>query len=345
MSVCVKSSSRAHSVLTSYTRVVLRGAYCVSAPDVFRLLSLRLLAQAAGQVCLLIVLWAVPIVAAADDSQLTGASVPQLKALDELLIKLAGKYQIPGMTLTVTNQGGLVSARGCGYADVELQQHVQPTTLFRIASISKPITAVAILQLVEAGKLKLEDSILDRLPAELLKLTPEQRRVHPWGSITVLNCLHHNGGWDREASFDPMFRSVEIAQASGIPAPAGTAEIIRHMQHQPLDFKPGARFAYSNFGYCLLGRIIEAATGKPYGEAVQENIWRKIGATEARLGRTLLKNRAANEVAQECSGTRSRVLRTRLGGQRFKYSGQSEQLAQWRPGWHCHGACATVRRD
>ena len=122
--------------------------------------------------------------------------------------------------------------------------------------------------------------------------TPDPRLA----SVTVLDLLRHSGGWDRGISFDPMFRSREIAAALGVDPPADTAAIVRYMKGQPLDVDPATRYAYSNFGYCLLGRIVEKITGQPYADYVRSAILAPAGATGMRLGRSLEADRAAGEV-------------------------------------------------
>jgi N-acyl-D-amino-acid deacylase len=108
--------------------------------------------------------------------------------------------------------------------------------------------------------------------------------------------LQHSGGWDRDKSFDPMFRAEQIAETLGAPSPADVNSVIRYMLSVPLDFDPGERFAYSNFGYALLGRIIERQTGKSYADAVQKLVLAPAGITRMRLGRSLPRFRADGEV-------------------------------------------------
>ena len=163
---------------------------------------------------------------------------------------------MPGLALAVTDYGRLVYARGYGYADVATGEKVTPKSLFRIASISKPITAVAILQLVEQGKLGLDDRVFEVLDyhseiAQIGDFDDRQRK------ITIRHLLEHRGGWDRGISFDAMFQSVRFANELDVPAPANPEIVIRAMLRKKLDFEPGYRYAYSNYGYCLLGRVIE----------------------------------------------------------------------------------------
>ena len=236
--------------------------------------------------------------AAAEDqpaTPITGKPVPELRELDLLMSRLISEHQVPGAALAVTRQGSLIYSRGFGYADVEQQEEVKPQSRFRIASISKPLTAVAVLQLVEQGKLQLDDKVL-----AILDLQP--RRVEGTkgdarlAEVTVRNCLEHTGGWDREKSFDPMFRSVQFARELKVPPPANAAHCVESMLGVPLDFSPGERFAYSNFGYCLLGRVIEKITGQSYEAYVQAAVLAPLGIREMQIGRTLLAGRAAGEV-------------------------------------------------
>jgi len=105
--------------------------------------------------------------------------------------------------------------------------------------------------------------------------------------VTVRHLLQHTGGWDRDKSFDPMFRSRRIAREVGEPSPASAKGIIRYMLSRQLDFDPGTRYAYSNFGYCVLGRVIEAISGDIYEAFVKREVLAPVGILRARLGTTL----------------------------------------------------------
>lgn len=225
----------------------------------------------------------------------TGKLTEELASFDRMMRGFMKTHCVPGAAIAVTDHGRLVFARGYGYADVGKKTKVTPTSLFRIASISKPITAVAILQLVEQGKLKLDDKIFDILKYEP-HLEDGAKFDERHSAITIRHLLEHRGGWDRDISFDGMFRSVEFAAAMGVAAPAGHEQIIRCMLGQTLDFEPGERFAYSNYGYCLLGRVIEVKTGLPYEKYVIENVLKPIGVKSMRIGKTRLSGQAEHEV-------------------------------------------------
>lgn len=233
--------------------------------------------------------WTVPTVGIGAQ----GRPVTVAEAFDREVEAFMQARQVPGGALAVLKNGRLVYARGYGWADREKQIPVRPESLFRIASLSKPLTAVAVLRLVEAGRLD-----LDARAFELVKLEPlSSARARPdrrLAQITIRQLLHHTAGWDRDRSFDPMFRSREIARVAGEPPPAGPQAIIRYMLGRKLDFEPGTRYAYSNFGYCVLGRLIEAVSGLSYERFVQEKLLAPIGIRPMQLGRT--RTAASGEV-------------------------------------------------
>ena len=215
-----------------------------------------------------------------------GKKVTPADAFDPVIEAFMAERKVPGGALAVVKNGRIVYARGYGWADRERKIPARPDSLFRIASISKPFTAVAVLRLVEQKRLRLEAKALElvTLPPVLeAGQTPEPRLRN----ITVAQLLQHTAGWDREKSFDPMFRPVEIARKVGVPPPAGPEAVVRYMLGRPLDFDPGARYAYSNFGYCLLGRIIEKMTGQPYEQFVRETVLARIGIRRMRIGASL----------------------------------------------------------
>lgn len=228
---------------------------------------------------------------------ISGAAVPGMGSYDKAVIDLMLKYNVPGGAIAVVRDGKLLYARGFGYADVESKTPVQPDALFRIASVSKPITGVAIMKLVEEGKLKLDD----RVAPFIAHLAPAPgATVDPrWEQITIRHLLNHTGGWDRtrpDGGFDPMFRPATAAAAVGAPAPASAETVIRYMKGMPLDFNPGEKHVYSNFGYAILGRVIERASGIPYEEYVRARVLQPVGANRTRQGRTRMGDALADEV-------------------------------------------------
>ena len=224
-----------------------------------------------------------------------GTADPALSSFDDLMTRFMTARHVPGGALAVVKDGRLVYARGYGWADAARKIPVQPNSLFRIASLSKMFTSAAIMTLVQRGRLD-----LDAPAFPLLQIHPVLEPgtgVDPrlW-QVTVRQLLQHTGGFDRDTSFDPMFRPAMIAKVVGVPAPANAEAIIRYMMGRPLDFTPGTRYAYSNFGYCVLGRLIEKVSGMSYGAYVQRYVLVPAGIKDMRLGRTALGDATPGEV-------------------------------------------------
>jgi len=242
----------------------------------------------------------------------TGREDQRLASFDRMVQEFMNRHRVPGVALAVTDQGRLVHARGYGYADLARKKPVLPVSLFRIASISKPITSVAVLQLVERNRLDLDDRVFEILDYEP-HLEDGSALDERHREITIRHLLQHRGGWDRNQSFDAMFQSVRFASELGVPPPAGPESIIRCMLGQPLDFDPGERYAYSNYGYCLLGRLIEVVSGQGYEAYVRQNVLAPLGARTMCLGRTRLSGRRTNEVRYYHPGKGTSVFCDDLG--------------------------------
>jgi N-acyl-D-amino-acid deacylase len=228
---------------------------------------------------------------------ITGAAVPGMKSYDQVIADFMRKYAIPGGAVAVMRDGKLIYARGFGYADVENKRPVQPDALFRIASVSKTLTSAAIMKLVEEGKLKLDDRVA---PLIAYLTTAPGATVDPrWEQITIRHLLNHTAGWDREkpnGGFDPIDRPAIAAAAVDAPAPASGETLIRYMKGMPLDFNPGERFAYSNFGYIILGRVIERVSGMPYREYVRARVLAPVGANRTQQGKSRMSDALPDEV-------------------------------------------------
>jgi N-acyl-D-amino-acid deacylase len=239
-----------------------------------------------------------PTVAApAADIPITGTAVPGMGSYDQAIPAVMQRHAIPGGAVAVLRDGKLIYARGFGYADVATNTPVQPDALFRLASVSKPITGVAIMKLVEEGALHLDE----RVAPFIAHLTPAPgATVDPrWEQITIRQLLNHTGGWDRDkpnGGFDPMFRPAIAAAAVGAPAPASAETVVRYMKGMPLDFDPGTRFVYSNFGYAILGRVIERLSGMPYEDYVRARVLLPVGAHRTRQGSTRMSEALPDEV-------------------------------------------------
>jgi N-acyl-D-amino-acid deacylase len=248
-----------------------------------------------------------PPPASADELPVTGVVNANLAPFDDLLTKFLKDNELPGAAVAVTRNGKLVYARGFGYSDVENKKAVQPAAPFRLASVSKPITAVGVMRLVDAGKVKLDDPVQKYVKLE--PFVPEGGKPDGrWAKVTVRQCLQHTGGWDRDrkGGFDPIAFPGRIGREMKLPGPPTPDQIVRFMMGQPLDFDPGAKMVYSNLGYLLLGRVIEAVTGQKYGPWVKKNVLGPVGAAGMSLAKALPENRPGAEVKYYDSKKRTR---------------------------------------
>ena len=196
------------------------------------------------------------------------------------------QFHVPGMSVAISRHGQLVYEHEFGMADAANAQQVLPGSLFRIASLSKPITSVTIFSLIEQGKLRFYDKVFGpgAILGEKYGKPPFKQYV---ADVTVDHLLTHTaGGWQNDST-DPMF------QHNGWDHDKLIAWAIKDL---PLTSPPGQHWAYSNFGYCVLGRVIEQVTGQPYADYVRSNILSRCGVTDMRIAGNRLHDRATNEV-------------------------------------------------
>lgn len=167
------------------------------------------------------------------------------------------KHRVPGISAAVVLGGQLVLERGYGLADVENSVPAAPETVYRLASISKMLTAVAALQLVEQGKLDLQAPVQTYVPGFPEKQAP----------ITCELLLKHQSG----------IRHYKNGEVRSAVAYAHVGDALKIFQDDPLLFAPGEKYSYTTYGFNLLGTAVEAAAGQDYVEYVQEHVCRPAG--------------------------------------------------------------------
>ena len=229
-----------------------------------------------------------------DQIPVTGEAVPDLSGFDRLMTEIMNKWQMPGGQLAVARDHRLVYNRGFGYASREDQLVVEPDARFRIASNTKPITAVAILRLIDDGEITLDTRVFPLLKLEQPRNAPRDGRLD---EITVEQLLVHSGGWNSAAGYDPQYQpwTLFASHTCDDVVPAEASTIVRFMQGEPLDFDPGTRTAYSNFGFNVLGRLIEHLSGQSYERFVTDMLT-PAGIKTMAIGGTTLKERMKGEV-------------------------------------------------
>lgn len=182
-------------------------------------------------------------------------------SVDAYVARHMESQRIPGMAVAVIRAGEVVHAKGYGLANVEHQVPVTTQTVFQSGSVGKAFTVMAVMMLVDEGRVGLEDALPTWFPD-----APDT-----WRAITVRHLLEHTSGLPGyPADFD--FRRDRTE-----------AELYEIIRAQPLDFAVGERRGYSNLGFVLLGILINKATGMFYGDFLQERIFTPLQMTTARV--------------------------------------------------------------
>lgn len=217
------------------------------------------------------------------------------EGIDQKVADFMKRWKIKGVSVAVTKDEELVYAKGFGYADTERKESVKPGHLFRIASVSKLITAAAVMKLYEEGSLDLDEFVFG--PEGILDTaTYNDYRDSRYEAIRVRHLLNHTAGWSRRNG-DPMFNTLYIARKMNVDPPATIDDIIRYSLSRKLTYYPGTRYSYSNIGYAILGKIIEIKSGVPYEDFVILNILKPAGIHDMHLGRSFRHQRYPNEVS------------------------------------------------
>lgn len=199
----------------------------------------------------------------------------QLTTYFDKILSEQFKTDEPGATVLVSRNGQIIYKKAFGMANLELNKPMQVDNVFWIASIGKQFTAVAILQLMEQGKLNLQDEItkfIPDYPTQGYKITIEHLLTHTSGIQT------YSGMKDPEKKLN---------------SDCTLNEVIDFFKNLPMRFTPGTKWEYSNSGYFLLGYIIEKITGKRYSEYLEENFFKPLDMTNSLFANDtkIIKNR------------------------------------------------------
>jgi CubicO group peptidase (beta-lactamase class C family) len=217
------------------------------------------------------------------EDQLTGRERGEM---GRLVAEFKRQFNVPALSLAFARNGQFVFDQAFGIADRKDSVEATTENLFRIASVTKPITSVAVFTLIEQGKLHLDDKVFGAsgiFGNKYGKGTGKQYVT----DITVDHLLTHTcGGWPNDSN-DPMFLHDSWNQ---------TELISWTLENQALTYPPGQHWAYSNFGYCLLGRVIEQVSGQAYADYVQANVLAPSGISGMQIAQNSERKRATNEV-------------------------------------------------
>ncbi len=236
--------------------------------------------------------------------RIDNGSFDAIAGIDSRMKAYMARWELKGAALAVTRNDSLVYAKGYGIADEG--EAMQPGTVMRIASVSKLITAVAVMKLCEDGLMSLQDTVFgDRgiLDDQLYREAVAGREA--FGKITVEHLLRHQGGFYR----DPMFGMQVLMQECGLDRPLDHDQTVRLGLRGRLRFEPGTWQRYSNFGYLLLSDIVAKVSGQTArrGETIYPRRRREIYSRHTRHAQ-------ANGEKLRRQRHRTAVRSRRLGG-------------------------------
>ncbi|HMG82418.1 MAG TPA: serine hydrolase [Ferruginibacter sp.] len=209
-----------------------------------------------------------------------------IASIDQNVTAFMTQYAVPGLSLAITLDDKLVYAKAYGVSDAANSIPASTTDLYRTVALSQQISSVAIMKLMDLGQINMTDKVFGT--GAILGNT---YGTLPYGpgitDITVSDLLHHTaGGWANDST-DPMFTNLSMSAAQ---------LITWTLDNRPLTYTPGSHFVYSNFGYCILGRVIEKITGQSYADAVKSLALQPCGITDMQIAGNTLADRIPHEV-------------------------------------------------
>lgn len=249
----------------------------------------------------------------------TGVPFSGLTSCDGNVQSFLNRYDISAASLAISRNGKLVYNRAFGNADLNGQATTEPWHRFRVASISKPLTSIGVMKLVQNGSLGLDEKVFGpgSLLADHAYLSNANISDNRIFDITVRNLLEHSAGWNRgqncfpnptspysffQGGCDPIGAPLHITQTIGANNPMSTEDPIYFLLENGLDFTPGTAYAYSNIGYLVLGEIMEAVTGKDYETYMREDVFAIANACDMNLAKNLKADRMPREGEYEGNG-------------------------------------------
>ena len=194
----------------------------------------------------------------------SGVGAVRADSVDDYLKAEMARRHLPSLSVAVAQGGKIIKTQAYGLADLKTKTPAAPDTVYGLGSCTKPITAVAVLTLVEAGKVRLDDPAARYIPG----------LPAAWQAITLRQLLSHTSGL-------PNYRlAINYRRLAGYTASDSVVKLVRR---KALDFAPGTRYEYSNTNFHLLGQLIESVSGRPYAQFLDAQLFRPAAMTATRL--------------------------------------------------------------
>lgn len=237
----------------------------------------------------------------------TGTSVSSLSKVDSVVKNFMQANAIRAGSLAIAKNGQLKFARAYTWAEPGYPI-TQPNSLLRLASCSKAFACAAIQKCYDKKLISPSTTVFPLLGISSAAL-PSQTPNSKINTITVQHLVDHAGGWDRSAShFDAVFSMRKIALDLGLSGPVSKRDIARYMYGEPLQFAPGTNTEYSNFGYLLLGLVVEQVTGISFIDFVKKEVLSPFDIHDVFLALTRREQRLSNEVSYDDPGLGATAL-------------------------------------
>ena len=221
------------------------------------------------------------------------SDLDEYSQLDQSFNHFIQKWDLASASVAIAKDGKLIYAKGFGYADKEDSIKAEPYSLYRVASVSKLITAVGIMRLVEDKMLSLDTKVFGKegLLNDTVYSHYVDKRVE---DITVKNLLNHSAGWTSYWG-DHMFINDMIAKSLKKPLPVSLQDIVCFALSKRLHFQPGTYSSYCNLGFSILQLVVEKASGKSYESYIKENVFYPLNIDDAHLAYNFDSLRYPNE--------------------------------------------------
>ncbi|MGM9739909.1 MAG: serine hydrolase domain-containing protein [Candidatus Cryptobacteroides sp.] len=222
-------------------------------------------------------------------------ALPGLSGMDAAIEKYMAYWRLRGVSLSIMRNDSLLFCKGYGWADKEAGVEMSPAYIMRVASVSKLLTATAIMKLQESGRLHLQDTVFG--PSGILRDTAYTSVMKDplYNLITVEDLLRHKGGFTASGG-DPMFSTRTIMVQNHLDTPPDNIELMRIYLRRRLRFRPGTSQYYSNFGYLLLSKIIEEVSGLDYETYMRDSVLVPAGCFDMQIAHNYYEERYPGEV-------------------------------------------------
>lgn len=219
--------------------------------------------------------------------QNSDSDIPEAIKFDKAVVNFMRQWEIVGASIAIMKDGNLIYSKGYGYVNLKDSVKTEVQHIFRVASVSKLITSVAIMKLCERGVLSLNSTIFGErgILSEYTGYSDKK-----FEKMTIEDLLRHQGGLSVRAG-DPMFDAAKM----GLKLPVTSTSMIEYVLRSGLRYTPGSRTMYSNVGYMILSEVISKITRMPYETYVKDSILAPIGCYDMHIGHNTSAQAHSNE--------------------------------------------------